>query len=325
MVKPKYEVEKRTQTTPFLVEYSVFLFENDQSAHEFQTPNRISPDLNVLFVRHFFQQKRHRQRVEQKRESTRVSAVSHSNWRTHWEPMRKIVTKAGNEFYVCGRACDVSNILQKFQSSPGYLAFFFAFDWLLALEFCLHPSHLSWTIRTALSHRVKKNWTPVIQTFHHPPKCEKCIVFCTDRSCCRTTKAKLRAKGRKLCIEIPTNHYLTTTFCCWRRKENSATFSTDYTNLHRHTLEKKNYININQRSKTVGKHFSFSTFRSTFVCAQASKQQQHTFFEFQTLSLTYKQKAKNAFKKTVTTLQSKTNKKTLKKSDTIKKTKKKRG
>lgn len=89
MVKPKYEVEKRTQTTPFLVENSVFLFENDQSAHEFQTPNRISPDLNVLFVRHFFPQKRHRQRVEQKRESTRVSAVSHSNWRTHWEPMQK--------------------------------------------------------------------------------------------------------------------------------------------------------------------------------------------------------------------------------------------
>lgn len=68
MVKPKYEVEKRTQTTLFLVENSVFLSENDQSAHEFQTPNRISPDLNVLFVRHFFPQKRHRQRVEQKRE-----------------------------------------------------------------------------------------------------------------------------------------------------------------------------------------------------------------------------------------------------------------
>lgn len=96
-----------------------------------------------------------------------------------------------------------------------------------------------------------------------------------------------------------------------------------YTGTH---LKQKNYININQRSKTVGKHFSFSTFRSTFVCAQASKQQQHTFFEFQTLSLTYKQKAKNAFKKKLLLpYKAKQTKKTLKKSDTIKKTKKKRG
>lgn len=189
---------------------------------------------------------------------------------------KKIVIKAGNEFYVCGRACDVSNPLQKFQSSPGYLAFFFAFDWLLALEFCLHPSHLSWTVRTALSHRVKKNWTPVILTFHHPPKCEKCIVFCTDRSCCRTTKAKLRAKGRKLCIEIPTNNHLTTTFCCWRRKENSATFSTDYTNLHWHTLEKKLYQHQSEKQNCWKTFFFFNV--SFDFRVRASKQAATTYF-----------------------------------------------
>lgn len=139
MVKPKYEVEKRTQTTPFLVENSVFLFENDKSAHEFQTQIAFLPIWTFSLCAISFRRNVTDRESSKKRESTRVSAVSHSNWRTHWEPMQKIVTKAGNEFYVCGRACDVSNPLQKFQSSPGYLAFFFAFDWLLALVILSPP------------------------------------------------------------------------------------------------------------------------------------------------------------------------------------------
>lgn len=278
MVKPKYEVEKRTQNDT--VSGRKFSFSFREWSECSRVPNseshfsRFERSLCAPFLSAETSQT---ESWAKQRESTRVSAVSHSNWRTHWEPMQKIVTKAGNEFYVCGRACDVSNPLQKFQSSPGYLAFFFAFDWLLALEFCLHPSHLSWTIRTALSHRVKKNWTPVILTFHHPPKCEKCIVFCTDRSCCRTTKAKLRAKGRKLCIEIPTNHHLTTTFCCWRRKENSATFSTDYTNLHRHTLEKKKLYQHQSEKQNCWKTFFFFNVSFDFR-VRASKQAATTYF-----------------------------------------------
>lgn len=127
MVKPKYEVEKRTQTTPFLVKNSVFLSENGQSAREFQTQIPISPNLNVLFVRviSFRRNVRDRELSEKERESTRVSAVSNSNLKNPLKTdANKIVLKAGNEFYVCGRACDVSNPLRKisvFARVPSFL------------------------------------------------------------------------------------------------------------------------------------------------------------------------------------------------------------
>lgn len=271
MVKPKYEVEKRTQTTPFLVENSVFLFENDQSAHEFQTPNRISPDLNVLFVRHFFPQKRHRQRVEQKRESTRVSAVSHSNWRTHWEPMQKIVIKAGNEFYVCGRACDVSNPLQKFQSSPGYLAFFFAFDWLLIGIGILSPPipFVEDNSNGTLAPRKEKLNTGYTD-FSSPTKMWKmhCFFVQTEAVVEQPKQNCVRKEGSYvLKFQLTTISQPHSVVEEEKRKALLLAQTTQiYTGTH---LTKKNYININQRSKTVGKHFSFSTFRSTFVCALA--------------------------------------------------------
>lgn len=230
--------------------------------------SHLSRYLNVLFVRHSSPQKRQRQRVEQKK-------------RAHaWVPFPiQIVIKAEATNFTCAGerlTFPTPSEISVFARVPSFL-----FRVWLAIGIgisSLHPSHLSWTIRTALSHRVKKNWTPVILTFHHPPKCEKCIVFCTDRSCCRTTKAKLRAKGRKLCIEIPTNHHLTTIFCCWKRKENSATFSTDYTKLHRHTLEKKNKLYQHQSEKqNCWKTFFFFNVSFDFR-VRASKQAATTYF-----------------------------------------------
>lgn len=146
------------------------------------TSSKLKPNFSrferSLCARHVFPQKRQRQRVERKKRARAHAWVPFpiQSWRTHWKLMQKIVIKAGNEFYVCGRACDVS--LQNYKSSPGYLAFFFAFDWLLALEFCLHTHpFVVYYWNGTLAPRVKKNWTPVILTFHHPPKCENALFF----------------------------------------------------------------------------------------------------------------------------------------------------
>lgn len=180
MVKPKYEVEKRTQTTPFLVKNSVFLSENGQSAHEFQTQIQFLPIWTFSLCASFLSAETSETESWAKKRERAHAWVPFpiQTWRTHWKPMQKIVIKAGNEFYVCGRACDVSNPLRNFQSSPGYLAFFFAFDWLLALELCLHTHpFVVYYWNGTLAPRVKKNWTPVILTFHHPPKCENALFF----------------------------------------------------------------------------------------------------------------------------------------------------
>lgn len=112
-------------------------------------------------------------------ESTRVSAVSHSNLKNpYWKPMQKIVIKAGNEFYVCGRACDVSTPLQKnsvFARVPSFL-----FRVWLAIGIRILSPPIPFVVyywNGTLAPRVKKNWTPVILTFHHPPKCENALFF----------------------------------------------------------------------------------------------------------------------------------------------------
>lgn len=65
-----------------------------------------------------------------------------------------------------------------------------------------------------------------------------------------------------------------------------------YTGTH---LKKKLYQHQSEKQNCWKTFFFFNV--SFDFRVRASKQQQHTFFEFQTLSLTYKQKAKNAFKK----------------------------
>lgn len=180
MVKPKYEVEKRTQTTPFLVKNSVFLSENGQSAHEFQTQIQFLPIWTFSLCASFLSaETSETESWAKKRESTRVSAVSHSNLKNpYWKPMQKIVLKAGNEFYVCGRACDVSNPLRKISVFARVPSFLFRV-WLAIGIGILSPPipFVVYYWNGTLAPRVKKNWTPVILTFHHPPKCENALFF----------------------------------------------------------------------------------------------------------------------------------------------------
>lgn len=108
------------------------------------TSSKLNPNFSrferSLYARHFFPQKRQRQRElsKKEREHTRECRFPFKLEEPIENRCKKSYSKQATNFTCAEERVTFPTPSEKFQSSPGYLAFFFAFDWLLALEFCLH-------------------------------------------------------------------------------------------------------------------------------------------------------------------------------------------